>query len=177
MGRRRQFSGRAFPRRLTSWEIGVGGFEQTPVTVTSSSVSTVGLGAQSLEDGLTIVRIRGLISLVLSAVDAPLSGFQGAFGICIVSQDAAAVGPTAIPDPVVDEDWDGWMWHQYYSLIQPIAFAAQSAASAVEKLVIDTKAMRKFAANDVLILIGEHLETGTCTMTVSADSRVLVKLP
>ena len=175
MARRRQFRGGSL-RRRTGWDDGPG-FISNLGTVTSTSVAIVGSGLSVLEDGNTIIRTRGMLQLILTAADAPLSGFRGAFGICIVSEDAFAVGVTAVPDPVDDAEWDGWFWHQFYSLMQPITFAAQSTASSVLTLEIDSKAMRKIRATDVVILVGEHIESGTASMTVVAGTRLLFKLP
>ena len=174
MARRRQFP--VSQRRRTGWDNGSGGIA-TLNTVTSTSVALVGSGFIIFADGNTIVRTRGMIQCILTAADAPLSGFRGAFGICIVSEDAFAVGVTAVPDPVDDAEWDGWFWHQFYSLMQPITFAAQSTASAILTIPIDSKAMRKIGATDVVVLVGEHIESGTASMTVVADSRLLFKLP
>ena len=173
MARRRQFG--TSQRRRVGWSDGPGDIS-TFAAVTASSVAIVGNGAIALGDGITVVRIRGILQLILTAASAPLDGFTGAFGICVVTEDAFAVGVTAVPDPVDDVGWDGWMWHSFYSLIQPIAFAAQSAATSNQTLVIDTKAMRKLHASDVIILVGEHLESGTAAMIVVGGSRALTKL-
>ena len=173
MARRRQFvtSG---ARRRTGWDIGPG--SSTLQTVTASGSIIVGLGSETVLDGITIVRIRGLLRLVLLAGGAA-EGFIGAFGICIVSSDAFAVGITAIPSPVDDTDWNGWMWHQYFSLTLSAAFQATGAGPHSVDLPIDSKAMRKTGVNNVITLIGEFTEIGTSSMTISADSRVLAKLP
>ena len=121
MARRRQFS--TSQRRRTGWEVGVGDISALQ-SITTSSVAIVGNGLVALLDGLTLVRTRGIIQLVLTAAASPLDGFRGAFGICIVSEDAFGIGATAVPDPVADAGWDGWLWHQFYSLMQPITFAA-----------------------------------------------------
>ena len=101
---------RVSQRRRTSWDEGPG--SQAAVSITSSSSVILGSGAESTEDGLTIVRIRGLLSLTQS-VGGALQGFSGAFGIGIVTTDAFTVGITAMPTPLDDMDWDGWMFHQF----------------------------------------------------------------
>ena len=94
MARRRQFTRGTSVRRRTGWEQGVGGWPMA-ASITGDSVAIVGDGIVALQDGLTLVRTRGEIELVLTAAASPLDGFKGAFGICVVSGDAFAVGVTA----------------------------------------------------------------------------------
>ena len=177
MARRRSSRGFSSARRRTGWEEGPGGWANT-ASITTSSNAIVGVGLFALLDGLTLVRVRGEIELGITAAAAALDGFKGAFGICIVSADAFAVGVTAIPTPLDDADWNGWLWHQFYSLTQAAVFSAQIAGgSAVRRITIDSKAMRKINVNEVIVLVGEHIETGTAVMQVAADSRLLFKLP
>ena len=177
MARRRQLS-RSSPRRRVGWNEGPGGFNEIPITVTTSSVSILGLGQTLLADGFTLVRTRGLIQLALTANTAAGDGFQGAFGICVVFAESFGVGVTAIPDPVTDMNWDGWLWHSFFSLIQGSVFSAQvSAGSGNKTLEIDSKAMRKLRASDTIVLVGEFIETGTAVMIVSGTTRILLKLP
>ena len=176
MARRRQFS-RSTARRLTGWSEGPGDFT-TLQSITVSSVGLVGQGAVAAQEGLTVVRIRGVIGLTLTAADAALSGFRGAFGICRISENAFGIGVTAIPSPIIDRSWDGWMWHQHYYLMQAVVFSAQIAGgSALVTIPIDTKAMRKVPVSDVIVLMGEHIESGTAVMNVMASTRLLSKLP
>ena len=177
MARRRQFSRGTGVRRLTGWSEGPGDFP-TLQSITGASVGIVGQGAQSNSEGLTVVRIRGVIGLTLTAADAALSGFRGAFGICRVSENAFGIGVTAVPAPLTDRFWDGWMWHQHYYLMQAAVFSAQIAGgSALVTIPIDTKAMRKVPATDIIVLVGEHIESGTAVMNVTASTRLLAKLP
>ena len=177
MARRRQFRGSPGVRRRTGWEVGVGDIDSI-LTVTAPSVSIIGNGLVALSDGLTLIRTRGVIQLITTSNDIALGGFTGAFGICIVSEDAFAVGATAVPDPVADSGWDGWLWHQFFSLLQGSVFSAQvSAGSGNLQIEIDSKAMRKMRGEDLLILVGEFLESGVASMSVVADTRMLFKLP
>ena len=177
MARRRSFPRGTSQRRRTGWTEFVGDFTGAPLTVTVTSVAIVGPGFEVLVDGITLVRTRGLIQLALTANTAAGDGFQGAFGICKVSADAFAVGVTAVPSPLDDMDWDGWLWYSFFTLIQGSVFSAQvSAGFGNKEMVIDAKAMRKVGLNETFILVGEFVETGTASMLVSADSRALFKL-
>ena len=175
MARRRQFQ--TAQRRRTGWEVGVGDIDAI-LTVTAPSVSIIGDGVILASDGFTLIRTRGIIQLITTSNDIALGGFTGAFGICKVTRDAFDVGVTAVPDPVADSTWDGWLWHTFFSLLQGSVFSAQvSAGSGNMQIVIDSKAMRKAAENEVFILVGEFLESGVASMSVVADTRMLFKLP
>ncbi len=100
MARRNRFSARGSlssrsqPHR-PSWSTGPNGI----VTISSSSSVLYATGAQSQVDEVTIVRTRGLVTVFLSA-GGTLEGFDGAIGICVVSENAFNVGITAVPTPV-----------------------------------------------------------------------------
>ena len=178
MPARRGFSHRSRQRRLTEWGDGPGGTVVTQFT--GSAITIIGAGVVALVGGLTIVRIRGLFRMMLQGtVGATGDGFQGALGMCVVSEDAFAVGATAIPDPVTDLSWDGWMYHQILSVHSPTAGASglEGAQSTEQSFNIDGKAMRKFDESDVLVAIVQLVEAGTVVADVWMDSRVLVKLP
>ncbi len=160
------------PRRSTAWGTGVG--STAPTTINGTQTSIIGGSIVPGVDGLTIIRIRGYIELVMDAIAAAQDGFTGAFGICLVTTDAFAVGITAMPDPVGDAHWDGWFYHRFFSF-----HAAAGAVSNELRLAweLDSKAMRKFPAGMNAVLLLETTEIGTASMEVFADSRTLVKLP
>ena len=133
-------------------------------------------------DALTVVRTWGeLLLQLLSADTAGINGagFRVAAGICIVTQNAAGIGITAIPTPIADIGWDGWLWYWTGGL----SFGDLTAGSEGKQLggfvrvVIDSKAMRKIRITDNLVAVIEVVETGVATMVASLESRVLVKLP
>jgi len=143
-------------RRRTGWTGGLGGngaasSQATLTSITATGTSILGDGLQSEIDGLTIVRIRGLLNLQLSSASAAYSGYDGAFGIAVVSGDAFAVGTTAIPKPIEDSSWDGWMWHQYFSLKNAGTYTTATSSN-IQNLEIDCKAMRKAPAPCALSL-------------------------
>ena len=150
----------------------------TDLVAAGSSVWS--LGSIALLDGLTIVRIRGELSLYLSVVTTVFDGFQRwAAGICIVSENAATVGVTAIPASLTDIGWDGWMWHHSAAGMAGFSTAetGQSVMEAV-RIPIDTKAMRKLRETDVVVgVIEMGTEIGTATVRYAAQTRMLSKLP
>ncbi len=184
MARRRQLS-RGFapgPRRLTAWSLGPGADDLTAsdnVGVSTSATAVLGSGVTPVIPNLTIVRIRGTIEIRLITADASLSGFAYASGIGVFSSDAFVdVGATALPDPMFDADWPGWMWHQFVSHHTALGALAVGDPSINPLIIpIDTKSMRKFRLNDVLGIVFQSGEAGTAAASIWGTTRVLVKLP
>ena len=166
------------PRRQTSWEQGPGSITGVDQEFTSDASAIIGNGVNPLIPGLTIVRIRGEMLVSLKSVTAALEGYLVALGIGMVSADAFAIGITAVPTPLSDPEWGGWMWHDIIHVFAPTATGVAEAGAAVTARVkIDSKAMRKFGGNEVLYIAAEADETGTAVMNVYGLTRLLVKLP
>jgi len=164
----------SFPaRRKNSWEEGPGG-----VTVTSvSSVASVilGSGAQVTQDGLTLVRTRGLFTFAAASVGAAATDqMLGAVGIGVVTAEAFAIGVTAVPVPITTQGWDGWI---YWSPLQlsPSQNAASPGAYIVKE--VDSRAMRKLRLGDTIYAALQiSLDGGTLSYQTYFDSRLLLKL-
>ena len=112
MAHSRRFIRPSTSSRQTGWGIGVGQVG-AQVAITTSGKALVNAGIVSAVEGLTIVRIRGRFMAFLVSATAQLDGFSGAFGIGLVTNQAFAAGGGSVPGPVADDDWDGWMFHQY----------------------------------------------------------------
>ena len=162
-------------RRKTAWQIGPFG----QANVTAAGVLLFATGAQALVDGATIVRTRGELSVALGPSTTALAGFDRiGFGMCIVSENAFGIGVTAVPTPITDIAWDGWLFHDLMSIftIQDSETWSNSG-SPFKRVEIDSKAMRKIKNTDVLIGVMEFSsETGTATIEARLNTRVLVKL-
>jgi len=158
-------------RRPTSWGVGARGTLQVAADTINLFSSTV----VALEDGLTIVRTRGELNLTLSAASVASDGWpQIAVGLCIVSENAAGVGVTAIPDPIADIGWDGWFWYWTGSLFQS---DVQPDGSGSARIVVDSKAMRKFKGTDVVVGVLSALgELQTSVFQATLNTRTLVKI-
>jgi len=160
-------------RRRTGWEIGPG--ESAASTFTGTTSVILGSGAQALQDGLTIVRVRGNFQAFLTA-GAAGDGFHCALGMAIVSVDAFAIGVTAVPNPIADMDWGGWLYHRFYDVHCPVTFVGRETPTSIQ-FQVDSKAMRKIGVNEVLFMGLEMVEIGTSSMTTFFESRILLKLP
>ncbi len=128
---------------------------------------------------MTVVRIRGAVSIWLEAVTTIGDAFGDvALGIGIVSADAFAIGQSAMPSPLSDPDWD-WMWIQYLgAMIGRSTTEAELTGPLGEvRVEIDTKAMRKVHPNETVFgVIETEDETGAVTLSFSAMTRMLSKL-
>ncbi len=178
MARRRGFPARGLrsPGRLTAWALGP---NETGVAFTTVTQGLWTTGVALTSGKATIVRIRGYIELMIQASSAVDGGFSGAIGLGLVTTPAFDIGATAVPGPVTELDWDGWMWHHFFSIRTMTATIADgaNAYSAVQKIDIDTKAMRRFDEDMTLIgVIETGAESGAATLRAHADTRVLLKL-
>ena len=178
MGRIRRSS---FPRtsgavrRRSSWS---GGPEGLLGAISTSSVTLFPTGAQALLNGLTHVRFRGELLLYITvAGGAATEGFRWAFGVGIVSENAFGVGVTAVPDPIADIGWDGWLLYETGQLATSGSVLDQAAGNTVVRVPLDSKAMRKIKASDVMIGVLSTTEIGDgSVMNGHLSSRILAKL-
>jgi len=162
--------------RQTAWEEGPG--SSTSQQFVASTTILQGSGAQAGVDGVTIVRTRGHLSALLTAVAAANEGFHCAIGICVVTVDAFTVGVTAVPNPIADMSWDGWLYHRFFdvhSISGTIADGVNAGTVGIN-FEVDSKAMRKIGINEVVVATLEVIENGTAVMEVYFDTRILVKL-
>ena len=147
------------------------------LVATGSAILGNGVGPNV--EGLTVVRIRGELLVYLVSATALADGFNCAFGIGITSAQAFAIGVTAVDTPISEAAAELWMYHRFFSLHAPSAAEAEFIPSlaAVARIEVDSKAMRKFAADEILYAAIEVVELGTAQVQVDFNSRVLVKLP
>ena len=163
--------GRGFSvRRKTSWSRGPNG----DTTRTGTGAIAFAVGAQALEDGLTIIRIRGVLTAYLNSVAATTDFMEVGVGIANFSENAFGTGIGALELPITDADWDGWMWHHFFTLG---GFTGTGSSGAIT-LPIDAKAMRKIREGDTIAGVLEvGQESGTVSMQAFLDTRILDKLP
>ena len=159
-------------RRRTGWEPGPEGI----LSPASSAVSLFPTGRTLLSDGNTLIRTRGELALILLTTSAPQSGFQVAFGMCIVSAKAAAIGATAVPGPLTEISWEGWFFHWQGTVKIAVLTEFHVEPMASVRVPIDSKAMRKTDTDETILGVLETVEVGTSTMHAELRSRQLFKL-
>ena len=113
------------------------------------------LGSFTTGAPTTIRRTFGLVnwrSDQQAASEEPV----GAFGMCIVSEDAFAAGAAAIPGPFTDASSDLWFVHQFlYSAFQFLDATGVTNPTG-SQYKIDSKAMRKLTEEERLVVMVEN---------------------
>ncbi len=161
----------AHAKRRTGWDEG----PQGVVSTTTNNVNVFSIAQIATEDGLTVVRTLGDLLVRLTTSDAITSGFNWGFGMCIVSQNAAGVGASAIPAPLDDVAWEGWFVHHQGTCKGTISVGEGPAAV---RVAINSKAMRKLGETDTIVaMFQSENEVGAATLNADLVSRILLKLP
>jgi len=165
------------PRRKTAWGIGVGG-ATGEVTLSGVSSSLLGSGITPTSEGGTVVRIRGEFMAYLQSATAAGDGMRGAVGIGIAHLPAFTAGIASLPKPITDEDDENWLWHYYFAFETAGATETWGTGpNTALRVAIDSKAMRKLPADDVLYAAIEiEVEEGTAVVRAFLNSRTLLKL-
>ena len=145
------------------------GAASTAVLVSSLSAAALALRP------FTVVRTRG--SMFLETDQQAASEFyQAAIGCCVVSDQAVAIGVTAVPTPFTDQSSD--LWYVYEVLMGKLRVGTPSPVELFESGIFkdyDSKAMRKVEEGQDLIAV---IETSSISLgcTMGHSSRTLIKL-
>ena len=122
----------------------------------------------------TIVRSYFLLQITSDQGSIQESTF-GAFGIAVVSAQAAAIGVTAIPTPVTEGGSDLFLAHRYYAHTG-VGLNASAVNTASQTLVeVDSKAMRKVNEDQDIVVVAEFDSAGSGQLLAVAG-RMLIKL-
>ncbi len=121
----------------------------------------------------TIVRTRGEV-LVMMDVGAGADTIAVAMGLMVLPDAVVAAAGTAFPSPseVLDGDW---LWHGFALLRSETGTQSDDLSSHVQRLTIDSKAMRKVKANDQLVFIFDGVVlVGSPTYDIVMAGRTLL---
>jgi len=172
MARRRDFVRGAAAisnRRQTTW------FQYSPAIATMTAPGgtlffSLNAAALALRP-FTVVRSHfhiGLRSDQAAAIEEQIAGV----GLAVVSDEAVAVGVTAVPTPITEMGSDLWFVHQ-------LIYASESRV--VDKtregqyISIDSKAMRKVGVGQDIVLVVEMSAASTGGMVITVGGRQLIK--
>jgi len=122
----------------------------------------------------TIIRTRGLLYL-FSDQSANSENQMIGFGATVVTEEASAIGVTAVPTPLSEQSSD---WYVYETLMSTVVVSsAIGIFNAAESRVIDSKAMRKVDTGQDVITAVETAATGISEgVSFRAQVRTLIKL-
>ena len=163
--------GRA-PRRQTAW---IGGVDNDTFLAGAAGnavfVGSLNAAALALRP-FTVVRVRGLFSLQSDQTGGLEEG-KAAFGMAVVSDDAVAIGITALPSPITDQGSD--LWFTFTEGNFGWKLVTTGAGVGLTHFEIESRAMRKVGIGEDLILMFENGSASFgCEFDVSL--RLLVKL-
>ena len=148
---RKQFV-RGGTRRLTTW-IPVEPLSVAVAAAGGALVGTLSAAALALRP-FTVVRSY-LEIMMISDQSAAFEQFGAAVGIAIVSDEAVAVGVSAVPTPVAQAGSDQWFLHQNMWGAQMSGTA--NGLGGVSRYAVDSKAMRKVDSGEDLIIVVESM--------------------
>ena len=121
----------------------------------------------------TIVRTRLLVT-VRSDQEIATEDQFGAIALAVVSDQAAAIGVTAIPTPITDLDSDLFFVHQMVANSWQFSTAVGSGQR-FASYDVDSKAMRKVNADQDVVMVGEVDTNAGSGMLLAAGGRMLIK--
>ena len=151
MANRQRFRVGNFRKRGTFWGRSPADTGSTGLAAATAVIDSTAL---AVAEGETITRIRGMIS-VKSDQAAANENYVGALGVCVVTDQAVAVGVGSVPTPYSDQDFDGWMLHQYFA--GGVNFASGIGLwLPYERFEFDSKAQRKFAFGQTMCFVVEN---------------------
>jgi len=143
------------PKRKTLWLDFAGVFVGKTVVAGATAVLLTSLNAAGLAlRPFTIVRTRGLLMAITDQVAATEEPF-GALGFAVVSDQASAIGVTAVPTPIVDAGSSLFFsWTPWYA---SIGFSTGSGLVNYQYTTeFDSKAMRKVEVGEDIIATVEN---------------------
>jgi len=122
----------------------------------------------------TVIRARGVIA-IRSDQAAATESFMVDVGQCVVSDQAVAIGVTAVPTPGTDAGSDLWyMFQQVIGRIEVSSGAGTGVPVNTQTFVqYDSRAMRKIEEGNQLILVFENELNGA---NIVHSGRILIKL-
>ena len=171
----RQHRARGFhatQRRLTDWfDIP---WTVTDLTSTSSAalIGTLNAAALAMRP-FTIVRTRGTLAVYSNQVIASETA-RASLALAVVSDEASAVGITAVPTPELNKNSD--LFFVYETGFQDFIFNVNGAQTSAFFQKWDSKAMRKVNADQDVAVVIENSALSANGALVEVQGRMLVKL-
>ncbi len=170
MARRHRSTFQRGPRRATDWSASVSLAGAVNVAASTAAILEVFI---PIIGGETLIRTRGMFTV--GSDQSSGDEIQiGAFGICVVTEQAATVGITAVPHPSSDAAWGGWVVHQYYAARTEFLSAVGFQPNTWHRFPIDSKGMRKIDEDERLIVVVEN--ASAFGITVTSQERFLTKV-
>ena len=155
-------------RRQTSWAAG-------PDESAFTSVAAAGVDLQSSANAallqlrpFTIVRTIGLVTITTDQ-EAGSEDYFGAFGLCVVSDQASAAGAGSIPTPITESSSDLWLAFTF------CAGVGGSLSRNSQTFVLESRGMRKVEEGQDVVSLFEN-GSNTTGLKYLGQFRFLIKL-
>ncbi len=171
-GKRGYVMRRGVMRRETMWISG--GIAATTMATASTAVLSGSLNAAALAlRPFTVVRVRGMLHSRSDQISAD-EGYSCSFGLAVVSDQASAIGVTAVPTPDTDRGSD--LFFVFEDMIGHFGFTTGTGYRQLgEARGFDSKAMRK--VNDDQDVVVTKEATSISNGVILTDVfRMLLKL-
>ncbi len=131
-------------------------------------------GVLALDGPFTVIRMIG--EYIIGPTSAPAAGdkVELGIGIGVVSSDSAALGSTAMPDPIGEPGFP-WLYQYAHNFHYPDTSLEDGAVRTLRKS-FDIRSMRKIKPRESLVVVVEYSDlVGTPPMTMDVSrTRVLV---
>jgi len=165
------------PKRAKRWSVMPG----LSATITVAGVS--GGSFLNFADPTTVIRMLGSGVITTSGVAVAGDRCDLTVAIGVVSQDAAALGVTALPDPRGEPAFP-WLYWETFCLFFPAPCSASTAglgpsgATDSVRFKFDIRSMRKIRPREALITLVEYTDgSGTPPIQFEmAQTRILLAL-
>ncbi len=166
--------GRLGSRRETMWIQVQPGIQNLSAAVTPVLITQLNAAALALRP-FTVIRTRGFFGVRTDQVSASES-FDASLGYSVVSDQAAAVGVTAVPTPESDRGSD--LFFVYESIMGRFNFvsAVGMEGNILQSMQFDSKAMRKVNDDQTIVSVIESSTASATGPTVHDSARILIKL-
>ena len=125
----------------------------------------------------TLIRVRGEVIVMVTAIGAANAKAICSLGLIIQSNAAIAAGAGAMPQPNADVGSD-FLWHRMVPLHVDNAIDTEGKlGTQASRFEIDNKAMRKFGLNQGLVLnVQNTVLVSTMSFEVTFAMRLLFKV-
>jgi len=140
-------------------------------SATAILMSSLNAAALALRP-FTIVRTRGQL-LVISDQSAATEDYIGNYGMAVVSDQAVAVGVTAVPTPATDQGSDLWFLLEQW--VGRSWLVGTDFSDSLASREVDSKAMRKVEEGQDVVSVAEAGLGGSGCL-VKFTGRMLIKL-
>ncbi len=137
------------------------------------AAATVGGGILGFAQAATIIRMIGGYGVAVRAtpVAGDISSVTVAIGV--VSSDAAAVGASALPDPLGEPEYP-WLYHRDHSLFFADGSIDPHSALGSFRTEFDIRSMRKIKPRESLVAVIQVASSGDPPLQFEMDlTRVL----